>query len=210
MAPREPSPHVQDAGAPGAPAMASPFHEAPETYHRLLDEYAQLLGTLDFNPYAPPVQLLRWSLHPWRQRHFWTTPHVSDFVKVPDALRQDLPCASAILERVHALDDQHLRALARCSALNASKMTHRVLLGAPNKIFVTLAALLAGAKGLNEAFGLDLGRIAEPVLPLIVAALVGAVVGVVLNLLMFYHRLQMVRALDDIISIAVAARGTDG
>jgi hypothetical protein len=180
--------------------------ETPEKYTRLLEGYNELLKTLEFNPYMSLAHVFLLSLNPRFQYRFWRSGNIRDFVRVPDAVRQDLPFVAQILKSIETLNDVQLRALARCSGLNVRKLTNRFVFGGPNKVFVTLTALLAVAKGLKEIFGIDLAGYAPSLVRLVAPLLIGLAVGVVFNLLVWYQRLRLVRALDDIISIVMAAR----
>jgi len=63
-----------------------------------------------------------------------------------------------------------------------------------------------GEAHLKEAFGVDLAVYVPYVSSIIYLAFIGLVIGLIINFIMFSDRIHMVRALDDIISIAAAAR----
>ena len=206
MAPQDKTPNLLNAASGDDLFRASRIDEAPEMYGRLLTAYIKLLKTLEFNPYMSFIRLFLLSLNPYFIYRFWKSRYIHDFFKTPDALRQELPCAADMLRLLQGLDDSQLRALARCSGLNVVKLTNRILFGGLNKAFVVLAALLAMAKGLKEVFGFELSGYMSPLVPLVAPTLFGLAVGVVFNLLILYQLLKLVRAFDDIISIAAAAR----
>jgi hypothetical protein len=179
-----------------SPTLVCCIDEMPEKYNRLLAEYIALLKTLEFKPY------MSLAFNP----RFWRSRNIRDFRRVPDAVRQELPRVSEILKSIQTLNDVQLRALERCSGLNVGKLTNRFIFHGWNKAFVTLAALLAAAKGLKEVFGIDLAGYVPFLARFVGEILIGLAVGAVWNLLLGSQRLRLVRALDDIISIAVAAR----
>jgi hypothetical protein len=169
-------------------ALMCCIDETPERYTRLLERYNDLLKTLQFNPYMSLVHVLLLSFNPRFQYRFWRSGSIRDFVRVPGALRQDLPFVAEILKSIQMLSDAQLRALARCSALNVRKLTSRFIYGGSNKVFVTLAALLAVAKGLKEIFGIDLAGYMPSLAGLVPPILIGFGAGVIFNLLVWYQR----------------------
>jgi hypothetical protein len=177
---------------------------APDTYGRLLAEYVALVETLDFNPYMPPAKAFLLGLDPRFVFRLRKTPFFRDFLRVPDAVRQELPHADKVLHSIHELDDAQLLALARCSSLNVDRLNNRLFFGGWNKAFVTTAAVVAVAKGLKGLFDINL------YVPLLKEAffclLLTFAYFAIIRYFVLHHRVGLVRALDDIISIAVAAR----
>jgi len=180
--------------------------DVPEVYARLLTEYIELLKTLDISAYMSLPWALLKSFDPRFQYRFWTSRYIRDFKRVPNAVRQELPYAAEILRSIQPLDDAQVRALVRCSVLNVGKLRNRFLFGGLNKLFVPLSAFVVFAKGLKEAFGVDLAVYVPYVSSIIYPAFIGLIIGLTINFIMFSDRIHMVRALDDIISIAAAAR----
>jgi hypothetical protein len=178
---------------------------APGTYGRLLAEYVALVETLEFNPYMPIGRQFLLFLNPLAVRRLRKMPMTRDFQRVPDAVRQELPHADKVLHSIHELDDAQLLALARCSRLNVDKLNNRLFFGGWNKAFVTTATVVAAAKGLKGLFdiNLDVPFIKKEAL---LAVLSGFAIPAIIGYFVLYHRVRLVRALDDIISIAVAAR----
>jgi hypothetical protein len=141
--------------------------------------------------------------------------YARDFFRVPDAVRQELPCASHILQSILSLNDAQLRALARCSSLNVEKLTKRLVFGPRSQALVTFAGLLAAVKGIKEVFGLDLAAYIQGLMPIyikelvpisIVAALIYISFILVMASSSMLRLIRISRALDEIISIEVAAR----
>lgn len=187
-----------------APASVSRIDEVPETYSRLLAEYRELLKTLDLNPFMSLAEILRKIFNPRFEQQFARDILLNTF-QSSDAVGRELPCAADILKRLQALGEPQLRALARWSDLNVRKMTSHVFLGGWNKIFVAITAFVAVAKGVKEIFGLN---VADYLLhsEAMFSALLGLAAGFIFNILVLLHRVRLVRALDEIISTALAAR----
>lgn len=185
------------------PAIVSRIDEVPETYGRLLAEYTELLKAIEYNPYMPLARqfLVGWTAR--YRRHLWRM--AQDFLDVPDVVRHNLPCAADMLKPLQELDDPQLLALARCSRISVDTLRRRSIFNICNKLFLIVAALLALAKTLKE-LGFDLVDFLAPLAPVAVGALFGLGIGSIGNLLLWYQPTRMVRAFDDIISIAVAAR----
>jgi len=77
------------------------------------------------------------------------------------------------------------------------------------KITGAVGLLLAVAKTLKESVGVDIfAALPSPVWRSLVASAIGLLLGSVGNLVLLLPGLLQVRALDDLIAIAVALRGT--
>jgi hypothetical protein len=183
----------------------SHIDELPEQYRSLLAEYIELLKRSEVHPFQSSPKALLFMFRP----DLWTHPIVRDFARVPDAVRQELPHTGEILKAVVVLNDAQLRGLAHYSGLNVTKLTNRMVLGSANKALVSFAAALTAAKGLKEVFGVDFAVYVPPSVP-IVGGLIGLAIGLAANAVVSFltlsHRLRLVRALDEIISLAVAAK----
>jgi hypothetical protein len=177
--------------------------ELPEQYGRLLAEYIELLKRSEVHAFQSFPKALLFMFRP----DLWTHPIVRDFGRIPDAVRQELPHTGEILKSVATLNDVQFRGLAHYSGLNVTKLTNRIVLGSANKALVSFAAALTAAKGLKEVLGVDLAVYVPSSVP-IVGGLIGLATGLAANAVVSFltlsHRLRLVRALDDIISIVAA------
>jgi hypothetical protein len=176
-------------------------------YERLLRLYTDELQKDEFNPYQPIPLILLKSVSPSFQMLIWKRA-VSIF-KVPNTLGQDLVRGATILQELERLNDQTLRGVAECNRINYRRLLQRSVFGLVPKITGAVGLLLAVAKTLKESVGVDIfAALPSPVWRSLVASAIGLLLGSVGNLVLLLPGLLQVRALDDLIAIAVALRGT--
>jgi hypothetical protein len=178
------------------------------TYAHLLTTYAQHLREHEFNPYQPiPLLLLR-SFNPAFQLRFWRS--TIPFFKVPNTLNQDFPDGFVVLRQLEVLDDATLRAVAECSRINCRRLLKRSVLGWFPKVGALALGLFAVPKAIKEGFGVDLLTTLAPffVGPILAGLFVGALIGAIGNFVLSAPAVGFSRAVDDLIAVAVAARGT--
>jgi hypothetical protein len=177
----------------------------------LLANYERLLGLYtdqyEFNPYQSIPLLFLKSFSPAFQIRFWK--HAAPFFKIPNTLKQDLAGGALIVQELEGLDDQTLRAVAECSRINLRRLIRRSVFGWLPRLTGAFLFLLALPKAIKESVGTDIfaalpSTMVSYLAPLIVGLLLGSIVNLVLSL----PRLGIVRALDDLIAIAVVHRGT--
>jgi hypothetical protein len=176
-------------------------------YEQLLRLYTEELQKDEFNPYQPIPLILLKSFSPSFQMHFWK--RAAPIFKVPNTLGQDLMGGAIILQELERLNDQTLRGVAECNRINYRRLLQRSVFGLVPKITGTVGLLLAVAKTLKESVGVDIfAALPSAVWRSLVASAVGLLLGSALNLVLSLPMLLQVRALDDLIAITVALRGT--
>jgi hypothetical protein len=189
------------ANAPATDPVALP--DILGIYGRLLGLYSDYLGKDEFNPYQSiPLMLIK-AFNPAFQIRFWK--NAAPLLKVPNTLAQDLPGGAVVLQMLERLDDPTLRAIAECSRINSRNLVRRSVFGWVPKLTAAAVALVAVAKAIKEAIGVDiLGSLTWfPVVPI----LVGLFIGSIANFVMSAPMVGFSKAVDDLIALAIAHRG---
>jgi len=97
-----------------------------ETYNKLLEEYVDLLKAESTNPYEFSIkQRFLDYFNIKGQVEYATSSQISDFIKTPDALAQELPAAKEMLKKLEKFDDQAIRALTKMNNLNLVRLRKR-------------------------------------------------------------------------------------
>jgi len=176
-------------------------------YERLLRLYTDQLQKEEFNPYQPiPFRFLK-SFSPFFLMR--SLKLVALFFKVPNTLRQDLVGGAIVLQELERLNDQTLHGVAECSRINYRRLLQRSVFGWLPKLTGIVVLLLSVAKTIKESVGMDIfAAVPSAVWHYLVLFAVGLLLGSILNLVILLPRVLLVRALDDLIAIAVALRGT--
>jgi hypothetical protein len=175
-------------------------------YERLLQLYTDQLRQDEFNPYQSLPLIVLKSLSPAYQFRFWK--NAAPFFSVPNTLRQDLRGGALILQELEGFDDQTLRGVTECSRINYRRVLGRSVLGWLPKLAAFIALVFALTKAIKEGVGTDLfAAVPTGIVSFLTMALVGLLLGSILNLILSLPGLGIVRALDDLIGIAVAQRG---
>jgi hypothetical protein len=176
-------------------------------YERLLRLYTDQLRKEEFNPYESlPLALLK-AFSPASQMRFWKGGAL--FLKIPNTLRQDLPGGALILQELEGLDDQTLRGVAECNRINNRRLLGRSVFGWWPKLTGGFVVVLALLKAIQEIVGTDiLAALPSTAVSFIAPLAVGLVLGSIMSVVLTLPALGIVRALDDLIAIAVAHRGT--
>ena len=198
----------------------------PLRYSEILTEYVRLLRRLEYNPYEYRLLKLLQRESDLRMMSLRKIPSsVSAFIKIPNAARQELLFADNILEELERLDNKQLHALARYSSLNVDKIKKRLYSNPLTKI-TGLFVLIPTAIQVFKAFPQGLWKstmdgladylilihpesrgIGAIIFMLYVAVLILMVVFTAFVVYRsFLPRLQLVSALDEIISIEIASR----
>ena len=98
----------------------------PREYDQLLHDYVEILEQTFPNPYELSLKKRVWD---WfdigGQIEFARSPYISNFVKAPNTLAQELPGASEVLKRVQKFDNDSLRTLAEMNSMNLSRLKKR-------------------------------------------------------------------------------------
>jgi|SRR5882724_5237045 len=171
-------------------------------YERLLKLYTDQLQKEEFNPYQPIPFIFLKSFSPFVLMR--SLKLVALFFKVPNTLRQDLVGGAIVLQELERLNDQTLHGVAECSRINYRRLLQRSVFGWLPQLIGIVVLGLSVAKTIKESGGVDIFA----ALPSLVAVAVGLLLGSALNLVLSLHLLLLVRALDDLIAITVALRGT--
>ena len=176
-------------------------------YERLLRLYTDELQKDEFNPYQSIPLLLLKSFSPSFQKRFWKRAAL--IFKVPNTLGQELVGGTIILQELERLNDQTLRGVAECNRINYRRLLQRSVFGWLPKLTGIVVLLLSVAKTIKESVGMDIfAAVPSAVWHYLVLFAVGLLLGSVGNLVLLLPGLLQVRALDDLIAIAVALRGT--
>jgi hypothetical protein len=171
-------------------------------YERLLKLYTDQLQKEEFNPYQPIPFIFLKSFSPFFLMR--SLKLVALFFKVPNTLRQDLVGGAIVLQELERLNDQTLHGVAECSRINYRRLLQRSVFGWLPQLIGIVVLVLSVVKTIKESGGVDIFA----ALPSLVAVAVGLLLGSALNLVLSLHLLLLVRALDDLIAITVALRGT--
>ena len=176
-------------------------------YERLLGLYTDQLQENEFNPYQSIPLLFLKSFSPAFQMRLWKD--TAPFFKIPNTLRQDLAGGALILQELEGLDDQTLRGVAECNRINLRRLIRRSVFGWWPRLTGVFVFLLALPKAIKESVGTDIfAALPSTAMSFVAASAVGLLLGSIVNLVLSLPWLGIVRALDDLITIAVAHRGT--
>lgn len=192
---------------------STPLPLLPEEYEQLLLEYVGILENIYPNPYELSLRkrITEWFSIPG-QIKYARSPHISNFVKSPNTLAQELPGTAEILERLNSYDDDSLRTLAEMNRMNLVRLRRRSI----TEAVVPGVALIGGVLGLLPALqSIFPIAINDPIfswLPQITISFLLKVL-VVLSLLLgignrlvTLPRIGIVDALGGIINIAITYR----
>ena len=178
-------------------------------YERLLRLYTDELQKDEFNPYQSIPLLLLKSFSPSFQKRFWKRAAL--IFKVPNTLGQELVGGTIILQELERLNDQTLHAVAECNRINYRRLLQRSVF----KYWPTITGI-GGVFALVKT-GMDIfaalpsavwNSLSSAVWNSLIWLAVGLFLGSALNLVLSLPMLRLVRALDDLIAITVAFRGT--
>ena len=196
--------HTPDGTGPGRVSWEP--SELLTNYGRLLILYTDELRKVEFNPHQSIPSLIVKSFSFSFLKRAWK--HTVPFLKVPNTLRQDLAGGRIILKELERLDDQTLRSVAECNRINYRRLLQRSAFGFLPKITGTVVLVLGAAKIMKETIGFDFPVLPSVVWDALLVGTIGLVLGSVGNLVFALPMLGLVRALDDLIAITVAFRGT--
>jgi len=184
-------------------------------YERLLGLFTDQLRKEEINPYESiPLLIVKSFSLPFHMR-FWK--YAAHFFKIPNTLRQELAGGALILQELERLDYHMLRGIAECNRINLRRLLGRSVFGRLPKLIGAFVFLLTLPKAIKEGFGTvgtdlltDMLTDILKVLPFTVMwpVALGLLLGSVVNLIILLPSLGIVRALDDLIAIALAHRGT--
>ncbi len=191
-------------------------HELPEIYNKLLEEYVLLLQEQSANPYEFSIKKRFLGFFDIKgQMQYAASPHISDFLRTPDALAQELPAAREMLKKVDKFDDQAVRALAKLNSLNLSCLRRRsirnqiipglaltgsvlgLLLDFQDVLAISIKDAIAGLSGFNLSLALKL---------IIIFIIAFAILIAIANWVFTTPRIGVVAAFGDILGIAMSHR----
>lgn len=191
-------------------------HQLPEIYNKLLEEYVLLLQEQSANPYEFSIKKkFLGFFNIKKQADYATSPYISNFLRTPDALAQELPAAREILKKVDKFDDQTVRALAKLNSLNLSCLRKRsirnqiipglaltgsalgLLLDLQDVLAISIKNAIAGLSGFNISLVLKL---------IIILVIAFAILIAGANWMFMTPRIGAVAAFGDILGIAMSHR----
>lgn len=210
-----------------SPRQISGVHRAPRTYSKILNSYIRLLRREHFSPYEYRLKhYLSPTMSPMSSKRMWQSSRIRAFLKIPNAARQELFYADNILRSLEFLDNNELRALARYSAINLQRLKRRVYINQFTQITGGLVILAPAYKiggsfldampstakeSLKQAVEVVPVEIRSLLLEMSLLYLVAVAIGFMLSALVAWvimsPRIALVESLDEIISVAVTARG---
>ena len=194
-------------------ANKSDFEDAlrnvPSIYANLIDELHQLVSLLEFSSYQSPLKLVLKSFNPLFQWRFWRSTLVRNAFSNPDAFQQELPFSAHLLHMLETLTPGQLKALRQCNEINLRRLSKRILLNNLNKFLAVTTGALGFIVGLKQTFGIELltlfpAFLQEMLMSLAWGAAIGFVGNSILGYLLLSPKLNLLRAFDDILSIAIA------
>ena len=175
---------MKDRDAKERSSISTESGSLPMIYDELLSYYVELLGQSEFNPYQSYIKMLLKSFNPLFQLRFWRSPHIRDFLKVPNTLKQDLIGASDILARVQTLNANTLESVIIMNELNLKRLQNRCALSWFNKLAIGIGGLLGLLTALEKMTQLNIAdAIPSYANELLVGGLVGMVIGGVINII---------------------------
>lgn len=178
-------------------------------YSQLIDLLERTASQLEFNPYEPYLRILLKSFNPRYQFRFWRSISTRGYLSRLDAFWQELPFSESFLHALEAYTPQQLNALHQCNRINLRRLSNRILLSNANKILVGMSAIIGLFAGLKQVSGIEISALLSPFASeLLWAAAPGVAVGLVVSImsgyLLLWHKLSLLRAFEDLLSIALA------
>lgn len=182
----------------------------PREYELLLAEYVEILEKMVPNPYELSLKKRLWA---WfdisGQIEYARSPYISNFVKTPNALAQELPGASEILERLGKFDIDVLRTLAEMNRMNLNRLRRRSVTEAITPGIALIGSLLGLLPALQSIIPISINDAIISWFPQITISLllkILIVISLVLgigNRMVTIPRIDIVDALGGILNIAV-------
>ena len=100
--------------------------QLPETYNKLLADYVVLLQEDPANPYEFSIgKRITGYFSIKGQLDYATSSQISDFIKTPDTLAQELPAAKEMLKKLERFDDQALKSFSTLNSMNLTRLRRR-------------------------------------------------------------------------------------
>jgi len=185
-----------------AKSAISTLSKMPNEYDKLLGKYVVLLKKQPLNPYESYFVILAKSFNPFFQAKFWKSSYVKEFMKKPNTLAQELVGADEILEYLEIFDDDAIRSLLALNNMNLRRIQARSATSWITPGIATVGGLLT----LTPIFQGLVTTISPFIKLLAISGLIGTIMGGGMNALVSLPRIGLVKALGDILAIAVAYR----
>lgn len=185
----------------------------PGEYDQLLHTYVDILEKTFPNPYELSIKkrLIGW-FDIRGQIKYASSPYISNFVKSPNTLEQDLPGAPELLESLDKFDDDSLRTLAEMNTMNLSRLRRRSVTEALAPGIAFMISVLGLLPILQSLFPISIDAVIFSWFPQVTISLmlkILLVISVLLaigNRMVTVPRIGIVDALGGILNIAVTYR----
>jgi len=185
----------------------------PEEYNQLLRAYVEILEKIFPNPYELSLKKRTWDWFNIRaQIEYARSPYIADFVKTPNALVQELPGASEILNRLDKFDNDSLRTLAEMNSMNLSRLKRRSVTEAITPGIAFVGSVIGLLPAFQSVFPISLNGPLLSWIPQITISLLLKILLVVSfligigNQMITRPRIGIVEALGGILNIAAVYR----
>jgi len=193
----------------GAPPSTDDLGSVPSIYMRLIEDLHRISSQSEFSPYQSPLRMLLKAFNPRFQWSFWRSPFVRSSFSNPDAFQQELPFSAHLLHALETFTPRQLEALYQCNQINLRRLSKRVLMNNLNKILIVATGAIGVLVGLRQTFGVELAIPLSPfVRQLLMNMAWGAAIGIVVNSVLGYFvispKLNLLRAFNDLLSVARA------
>lgn len=100
--------------------------QLPETYNKLLAEYVALSQEDPTNLYDFSIgKRIKGYFSIKGQVDYATSPHISNFIKTPDTIAQELPAAKEMLKKLDKFEDQAVKSFSRMNSMNLTRLRRR-------------------------------------------------------------------------------------
>jgi hypothetical protein len=200
----------------GHGAGASPSDDlgsVPSIYMHLIDDLHRISSQSEFSPYQSPLRMLLKGFNPRFQLRLWRSPFVRSSFSNPDALQQELPFSADLLHALETFTPGQLEALYQCNQINLRRLSKRILMNNLNKFLIAATGAIGVLVGLRQTFGIELAIPFPPfVRQLLISMAWGAAIGIVVNSVLGYFvispKLNLLRAFNDLLSVARAYAST--
>ena len=190
--------------------------QLPETYNRLLEDYVALVNEVPGNPYEFSIKKRILDYFNIKgQLDYARSSQISDFMKTPDALAQELPAAKEMLKKLERFDDQSIGAFIKMNSINLIRLRRRSIrnqIGPSLAVTASIIGLLIDlqdilAISIKDSFTwlnrFNISLLVQVIIILIIAV---ALVIVRINWMFTIPRIGLVDAFGDILQIVIAHR----
>jgi len=185
----------------------------PGEYGQLLLGYVEILEDTFPNPYELSIRKRFFEWFDIRgQIRYAKSPYISNFIKSPNTLEQDLPGASEMLERLNEFDDGSLQTLAKMNSMNLSRLRRRSVTEALVPGIALVGSVLGLLPALQSIFSISIDAAIFSWFPQFTISLllkilifISLLLGIG-NRMVTVPRIGIVDALGGILNIAITYR----